>query len=86
MGYAILGTMRRYFGASDEFVGLAIAKGREIVAFPGTTNIVARNSLSGSIFYQRSIGRGAGIRVGLEGVDDGDLSRWGVTTGVLWKW
>ncbi len=86
MGYAILGTVRRYFGTSDGFVGFTVAKGREIVAFPGTTNVEARNSLSGSIFYQRSIGRGAGIRVGLEGVDDGDLSRWGVTTGVLWNW
>lgn len=86
VGFAVIGTARRYLGRPNEHVGLVVARGREIVVFPGEAGVEARDALAGSVFYQRDIGRKAGIRLGLEGVDDGDLSRWGFLTGILWRW
>ena len=84
-GYAVLVTARRDFGAPTEYVGITVAQGREVLAFPDEDGIAARNPLSASIFFQHFLGKGAGIRVGFEGVKDGTLSRWGFITGLLWR-
>ena len=85
-GYAVLVTVRKYFGAPTEYVGLSVAKGREVLAFPGDDGVNARNPFSFNLFFQHYLGKTAGVRVGFEGVRDGTLSRWGFVTGALWRW
>ncbi|MDX1429764.1 MAG: YaiO family outer membrane beta-barrel protein [Rhodothermales bacterium] len=85
LGYAILFTVRRYGVSADEFVGATMAAGREIVGGPSGRTLI-RSPYSASIYGQRYITANAGLKLSVDAVRDGNLSRWGVTVGAVFRW
>ncbi len=85
LGFAVIATVRRYWQTSEEFIGFTVAAGREIVGLPGGT-VLARSPTVVSVYGQRFLTMNAGLRLSVEVVRDGDLSRNGVTAGVLARW
>ncbi len=85
MGHGLLVMARRYEDGPDEFIGVTLATGRDVVAFP-TGRVDLRDVISVSFTMQRFIRAGAGVRIGIDYVDDGDLSRWGLAAGFIARW
>lgn len=85
LGFAMIATVRRFGETSEEFVGLTLAAGREIVGLPGGT-VLARSPTVISVYGQRFLTSNAGLRLSLDVVRDGDLSRNGVSAGVIARW
>lgn len=85
VGYAVLLTARRYGVSSEEFVGATVAAGREIIGGPVGRTLV-RSPYSASVYGQRFLTAHAGIRLSVDAVRDGNLSRWGLSIGALFRW
>ncbi len=85
MGHGLLVMARRYSGGPDEFVGVVLATGRDVVAYPDGP-VELRNVISASVVVQRFVRAGAGVRIGIDYVDDGDLTRWGLAAGLIARW
>ncbi len=85
MGHGVLLAARRYWDGPDEFVGVVLATGRDVVAFPDG-RVDLRNVVAVSLTMQRFVRAAAGVRIGIDYVDDGDLSRWGCAAGLIARW
>lgn len=85
LGYAVVATVRRYGESSEEFVGGTIAAGREIVGIPGGT-VLARSPIAISLYGQRFLTSNAGLRLSVDVVRDGNLSRNGISVGLIARW
>ncbi|MBT8399362.1 MAG: YaiO family outer membrane beta-barrel protein [Rhodothermia bacterium] len=85
VGFAAIATVRSYGQTSEEFIGFTVAAGREIVGLPGGT-VLARSPFVASVYGQRFLTSNAGLRLSVDVVRDGDLSRSGISAGLIARW
>lgn len=88
-GEGVVGSLqaRRYLGTPDSYVELSVGGGRDVVTVAGGPRTEVRGSQFGTLLLRKMVGKGVGVLVTAQYVDEGArLERGGVSAGVLVRW